>query len=293
MLANTVELETLIYLNHLKSFIATAKKMNTCQSNITKRIQKMEADLGKKLIIGKGSGMRLTSDGLIVYKYAPKILKLHDRMLYELRHPTKNSSNLAIGSSETITMLLLSNIINKFNEHYPNIHIDIQVDTSNNLRKKILNNEIDIAFLIGQTAGLNCYETPLISYKMGWFINKDLVTYEKFSDMLQHYPLITFSKDTPPFINLEQVLRHKKLKNYRIYHCASLYALIDLTINKTGIGIFPKIISQKAKWHNKLIEIKGPTLEPLNYYVSYKSTLQSTITQKLLDISINIANDCT
>lgn len=61
------------------SINAAARKLSLCPSNISKKIRRLERDVGKKLVNRSRKGITLTNAGNILYEYS---ISLKDRCEY-------------------------------------------------------------------------------------------------------------------------------------------------------------------------------------------------------------------
>ena len=289
-MSDFIELETVVNLFRLGSYSVTAEKMHTTQSNISKRILKIESDLGVTLISKVGRKLKPTPQGEIFLDYARRLLKLREEMLSKIEKPASKKGKIRVGSSETIVFILLSGILKEFRAKYPQIQLDLQVDISKNLKKQLLEEKTDIAFLIGGTGDPDFIDLPLVSYEMGWFVPRSMVKGENLKDILEVVPLITFSRDTAPFNNLVRALREEGIRCSGIHNCASLSTLINMTITDGGVGVFPCEIAKREPWKNQLRELKGLPIPPLDYFVSFLDQPHRTELRQMAEIATAQAN---
>ena len=97
-----------------KSFSRAAEKLLRTQPAISLSIQRLETELGEKLIDRSAKDLLLTDAGQIVFEYARRFDHLQDDLenaLRELRD--KSAGRLIIGANESSTLYLLEHI-----EHY-------------------------------------------------------------------------------------------------------------------------------------------------------------------------------
>ena len=57
--------------------------------------------------------------------------------------------NLIVGASQTIGTYLMPRVLALFAQNYPQININVQVDSTRVIAKKVVNREIDIAVVGG------------------------------------------------------------------------------------------------------------------------------------------------
>src|ERR1700730_13117983 len=91
-----------------KSFSRAAEKLLRTQPAISLAIQRLEAELGEKLIDRSAKDLLLTDAGTIVLEYARRFESLRQELENSLAELRDNSSGrLVIGANESTTLYLL------------------------------------------------------------------------------------------------------------------------------------------------------------------------------------------
>ena len=172
-------------------------KMNTVQSNITTRIQKLEDELEAKLFRLVGRRLELTPSGQQLYGYAKQILQFESQAIAAIKQ-SKGSYELRIGMPETFAAVHMPLVLKALREAHPEIKLKMFTDTSDRLVGSILNSQVDCA-VIGNapeheeliTMPLVCEElvvvTPLgDSYEPIMFVRDEGCGYRKRALEWQH-----------------------------------------------------------------------------------------------------------
>lgn len=122
-----------------------AKELNYVQSNVTSRIQKLEAELNTSLFHRHRRGMTLTPEGKKLLFYSEKILKLTAEMKKAIQDQNEPMGKLEIGTVETVYHLpaILSSYIKK----YKNVELSLFTGVTESLEKEVLNHKLDGAFV--------------------------------------------------------------------------------------------------------------------------------------------------
>lgn len=133
-----------------KSFTKAAEILYVSQPSLSKQIKVLENRLGIKLLNRESNKISLTEGGIIFLQYAERILALCEESCRAL-NDVKNGDrgNLTVGASQTIGTYLLPRVLALFAQNYPQITINVQVDSSRVISKKVVNREIDIAVIGG------------------------------------------------------------------------------------------------------------------------------------------------
>ncbi len=125
-----------------------AAVLNTVQSNITSRIQRLEDQLGATLVVRSSRRLRLTPEGEALMPFALRLEELcrdiHKQFGQDEKPP---SGSIRIGSIETFAASHLVGLIAGFTEGHPSVDISVETGGTNSLWEKLLKAELDIAFV--------------------------------------------------------------------------------------------------------------------------------------------------
>lgn len=129
----------------------SSEKLYTTQSSLTKRIQKMEEELGCQLFIR-------TKKGVLPTPAAEKILPDFNHIqetLDRIRNFTQSAEgtiagSLRLGVSVNYARYRLPTVLKHYMEKYPAVDVDVRTDQSTNLYRKLSNNELNIAIVRGE-----------------------------------------------------------------------------------------------------------------------------------------------
>lgn len=139
--------ETALCLNMTK----VAKKMYISQPSISQSIQELEEEVGVKLFDRLGKRLYLTNEGNLFLNYTRRILNLYEESINTLdEYKHNDKGRITIGASTTIGIYILPDIIKAFSEKYPDIEISIIIENTNNIKKLILENKVDFAYVEGE-----------------------------------------------------------------------------------------------------------------------------------------------
>ena len=128
---------------------SASKKLNTVQSNVTMRIQRLESELGVPLFHRKGRSLVLTVAGRTLQDYAQKMLQLEQQTTAALRQIGSASGELRVGLIETFAATDLPNLLNCCTESHPNISLQVHSSTTTDLVSRLLEHKLDVIFASG------------------------------------------------------------------------------------------------------------------------------------------------
>ena len=133
-----------------KSFTRAAEILYVSQPSLSKQIKILENKLGIVLLNRENSTISLTEGGRVFLQYSERILALCEESCRAL-NDVKNGDrgNLTVGASQTIGTYLMPRVLALFAQNYPQININVQVDSTRIVAKNVVNREIDIAVVGG------------------------------------------------------------------------------------------------------------------------------------------------
>lgn len=133
-----------------KSFTKAAEVLYVSQPSLSKQIKILENRLGIILLNRENSTISLTEGGRVFLQYSERILALCEESCRAL-NDVKNGDrgNLTVGASQTIGTYLMPRVLALFAQNYPQININVQVDSTRVITKNVVNQEIDIAVVGG------------------------------------------------------------------------------------------------------------------------------------------------
>lgn len=130
-----------------RSFSRAAEKMFRTQPAISLALQRLELELGEKLIDRSGKDLILTDAGRTVLDYARRFqsLKLElDNSLAELRD--NSAGRLAIGANESTTLYLLQHI-QHYRELYPKIKVQVRRSLSSKIPDELIDGNLELGVI--------------------------------------------------------------------------------------------------------------------------------------------------
>ena len=130
-----------------KSFSRAAEKLLRTQPAISLAIQRLETELGEKLIDRSAKDLLLTDAGKIVLDYARRFENLQgdlENALAELRD--KSAGRLTIGANESSTLYLLDHI-EQYRRRYPKIKVQIRRSLSSKIPAELIDGDLELGIL--------------------------------------------------------------------------------------------------------------------------------------------------
>jgi DNA-binding transcriptional LysR family regulator len=130
-----------------KSFSRAAEKLLRTQPAISLSVQRLELELGERLIDRSAKDLLLTDAGKVVLDYARRFENLQGELenaLAEMRD--KSAGRLTIGANESSTLYLLDHI-ERYRRRFPKIKVQIRRSLSSKIPAELIDGDLELGIL--------------------------------------------------------------------------------------------------------------------------------------------------
>jgi len=257
MILNINQLKYFYMSAKLKSITLAAQELMVTPPAVTMQVKQLENTLDLKLMYREGNKIRLTDMGEKIFQKSKNIFQqIEDIEDYLINISTKKTGKLRIGSHQTTAKYVMPRFISKFNELYPFINIILSTCSTNELVKKILNHNIELALMVQKSEEtrikikkIRSEEILLIAAPDSTFIKKGEITIAQLSCL----PLILREEGTAIRYIVNEYF-NKFSASPNILMQLSSHHLIKEFVNKdVGLSFLEKFAIRE--------EIKGKTLQ--------------------------------
>ena len=146
---------------------------------------------------------------------------------------------------------------------------------------------------MGPVSDYNIVNTDLVDFTLCWFASPSLNIQpdtEISVETLAKYTLLTYARNTRPFIEISKRLRDYRNDRLKIFPSSSLAACLRMTIDGMGIGTFPRRMVEKELREGSLVEVHCSWApEKLNFTASYAATPFDPVTEKTAELAQQVA----
>ena len=161
---NLKRLEYFCQLAVLGNFTRAAQAVGIAQPALTVAIQKLEQEVGLKLINRADKNSLLTAEGGVLYKLATQLLSQAKQVELELEElKDLERGTIRFGVSAMMGSYYFPKILTEFKQKYPNIKIHLVDQGTAALEKMLLNSELDLALVRGDLENPQLRYTELIN----------------------------------------------------------------------------------------------------------------------------------
>lgn len=267
-----LSLSTVVFLEVASnlSFSKAAKKLFISQPAVSRHIQLLETQYNCALFERQGNSIKLTEIGEKIYVYIQEALSIQRKIEFEvstIHDDIGATGNLKIGSSTTVSLYILPQILSAFHKTVPKVNMQVVNRNTENIVTALISKQIDVGIVeVG-------HKITLINHD--YFTSDKVIAVCSGKSILAANSVITMKE----LLNIEIALRevgsgtlsaltHELSKrqisiadlNSKI-RLGGTEALKNFILADLSLGFLPQIAVQKELRSGELVEIKIEGLE--------------------------------
>lgn len=268
------QLEALHWICRLGGFQQAAKRLNTSQAAVSKRIQELESAFGTALFDRSHREARLTPKAQELLPMVDAMLRQREQFEETICQPDVLVRKLRLGVTELTALTWLPTLVAQIQVRYPRIAIEPDVDLSASLRDKLAKDKVDVIVLPDAFEHPGCISTPLASVENAWFCRRDLMSSKRTIPLKQlaAFPMLTQNSQSGSGVFLGRWLDKHGIHATQSVTSNSLLALVGLTISGLGVASMPYHCVQGLFGSRLLNVVKtDPPLPAVPYVAVYRA----------------------
>lgn len=163
-------------LRTLKYFLVVAREENitkaaallhVTQPTLSRQMMQLEEELGVPLFTRSSHNIILTEQGMLLKRRAQELVSLAEKTKQELAQQQILNGEVAIGSGEYRSSVLLAQILAQFHKQHPQVRYEIFSGNSDDIKERIERGLLDVGFLL-EPVDVSKYEFVRIPIREEW-----------------------------------------------------------------------------------------------------------------------------
>ena len=289
---------------------AAADKLFTSQPGVSSQIKRLEAELGVTIFERSGKHINgLTPEGDLLVQRFEKILNEVDnvkRIADDFSHP--ESGLLSIATTHTQARYVLPSVITEFRERYPNVQLQINQGTPEQIASLTDSGSADIGIA---TEALELFENLILLPCYRWnrcimvpkghpLVNESLLSLEA----IAQHPIITYTFGVADRSVINRAFTREGLDLNVVLTAADAEVIKEYVRNGLGIGICARMAYDRKK-DGDLVMLDTSNLFDSSvtslairknavmreYVYEFIRFFASHLTKKVVDKALNAHND--
>lgn len=139
-------LKTLVAIAETGNFSAAADVVHRTPSAVSMQVKRMEEILGRPLFVRDSRSVNLTMDGEQLLVHARRLLALNREMMSKFITPDV-TGEVRFGAVDHMAEHFLPSVLKRFNCTHPGITVDVTVETSKELARRLRAGQLDLAMV--------------------------------------------------------------------------------------------------------------------------------------------------
>lgn len=269
-----IQLRSFVAVEQMGSFTLAAERLGLGQSTVSQHIQRLEAELGRKLLARDTHRVVLTGDGEALLGHARQMLSI-EAEVQRLFAGNSLRGNLRFGVSEDFVTSQLPDVLEEFVRSHPSVDLELTVALSGVLYEMQDNGDLDLVLAkrrLGDARGKLVYREPLV------WLARDPDRIRKLAGPL---PLIAFPTPSVTRAVALEALRRQQMPWRIVCTCGSLSGLTAAARAGMGVLVQPKSMAPAG-----LLEIAPgwlPTLEDVEFVLVPRKGADQLLVNALSD----------
>lgn len=277
------------YVGKLEGITLAAKELHISQPAVSQGIKQLEESLGTPLFIRSSKGVRLTSEGKVLYSYVQRgyeYLQLGENKVKEMLNLERGE--IRIGASDMTLQFYLLPFLEKFHEEYPKIKVTVTNGPTPETIQYLQEGKIDFGVVSSPISSNQ--DMKVIKVKE---IEDIFVAGSKFYDLkdkilrfgyLEEVTTISLEKNTSTRKYMDGFLEENGVILNPEFELATSDIIVQFALRNLGVACVMKEFAQKYLDTGELIELKFEKNIPKRNFciITDDKNLISTAAKKLL-----------
>lgn len=275
------------------SYTKTAELLNYTQSNVTQQVQLLEKTLNQKLFDYNHKQLLPTP---FLKDILPMINQIYDA-LQRIKQVSEHNNlmrTIRIAAPESLMLTGLSEVIKNIINHYPHIDINLQNNSCSMNHKKLLEDEVDIAFVLNDGVHHDKLNATLIC-------DEDIVVVahaeapDYFDELLKQkqYNHFVINEKGSVYRNMfEQIVRDYQLDIYKTTELWSIGVIKSLLLDNIGFSFLPyRTVKQEVESQQLKVIETAFSIKTLGSYILTKPYPWNKDINQLIIDEVNKAHE--
>ncbi|MBI0577371.1 LysR family transcriptional regulator [Neobacillus cucumis] len=268
--------------NELRIFLAVAKEgsitkaaqvLGYVQSNVTARVQQLEAELNIQLFY-RQRGMVLTPAGNKLLRYAEQIIHLMDEAHIVMNDIGEPSGPLILGATHTSSAMYLPAILAKYSKLYPKVELSLMTEYSSELVEKVHHFQLHGAFVKSEQNDDSLVQELVFEEQLVLISSSEA---EDIQDVY-HKPFLMNTKGCPHRDRLERWLKREGIGSIRYLEFNHPDAIIQGVISGLGASFVPRSSIQSLEQAGQLRSFDVPSeySSTKTFFIRHKDSVMTS-----------------
>ena len=276
-----------------KSFTAAAKKLYISQPALSSTIRKLEQEVGYPIFARRGKTVTLTPPGEKYIRAVEAILQIQANLEQEIDDMQQLlRGQLTVGCSTLMASYVLPRVLKKFLGRYPQIRVELLVESSQSLSEKLEDGSVDMVIDNTLSTKPSLEYIPLFSEQIligvpaAFSVNEQLKAMQLPPDIIKQkayadvprVPVSRFAEE--PFILLKHgnkmrhisdaMFREQEIHPRAVFEFDQIFTAVSYMENGFGISLVTDTVVNYGGCENTLFYLPQTRFSQREVYAIYR-----------------------
>jgi len=242
-----------------KSFSRAAERLLRTQPAISLALQRLELELGEKLIDRSAKDLVLTDAGQTVLEYARRFENLRQELENSLAELRDNSAGrLAIGANESTTLYLLGHIA-RYRRLYPKVKVQVRRSLSSKIPAELIDGNLELGVISYDPGDARLVSTALYTDSLVFVVSPKHPFAKRKTTSIADLGGETFIAHNvvSPYrdVVLREFQRHKVPLNMEV-EMPTVETIRRMVEDNQGVAFLPRMCVENDLAQRKLCEVR-------------------------------------
>lgn len=224
---------------------AAARRLHRVQSNITARIQQLEASLGTSLFVRERRRLHLSPAGETFLEYARRILQVAEEARAALQGREARGV-LRIGTLESTAASRLPGLLSRYHEAHADVRVELATGTTDALVEAVAARKLEAAFVADFAPAPALQSLPAFAEQLVLGLPRAHPPVRSAREVRTD-TIISFPAGCAYRRRLQAWLAEAGIAPPRVLELASYHAIVACVASGTGIAIVPRSVLATVK----------------------------------------------
>lgn len=273
------------------SLTLAAQALSISQPAVSQAVKQLEGNVGTPLFIRTSKGVRLTTEGELLYRYVKEGYELLEQGENKLKQMMNlELGEIHIGASDMTLQFFLLPYLESFHEKYPHIKVMVTNGPTPETLRYLKEGKIDFGIVSSPILAEDGISVnPVRTIQDIFVAGRRFIQYKnKMLDLqeLEKLPLISLEKTTSTRSYMDGYLRENGVEIHPEFELATSPMIVQFALRNLGVGSVVKDFALEYLESGRLFELRFNKIIPARQFcvVTNEATPLSAAARNMLQI---------
>jgi DNA-binding transcriptional LysR family regulator len=222
-----------------------ARKLHRVQSNVTTRIQQLEASLGTQLFVREKRRLFLSPAGELFLGYVDQLLKISEQARNAVLGDAPRGV-LRLGTLESTAASRLPPLLSHYHGKYPEVRVELATGTTDSLVEAVLGRKLEAAFVAECDSAAPVEAMPVYLEELVIVAPRSHARIRRAQDVRTD-TVIAFPSGCAYRRRLQAWLAAGGIAPDKVLELSSYHAIVACVASGTGIALVPRSVLETIR----------------------------------------------